>query len=136
MSNNHTFYYSSEQIKSNHMHTHKKAKLMDSSRKHPSLISSTSRPRICLCSPTNHPGSFRCARHRASYPKLGRKMISEQLNHRKKTNLVKEFLMKIIKPSSLDIQRRRNFEPKPTRFFVLNHSNNEMVCSWWICSFF
>ncbi|KVH99063.1 hypothetical protein Ccrd_022696 [Cynara cardunculus var. scolymus] len=100
---------------------------MDSSHKN----SSSSSRRICLCSPTNHPGSFRCSRHRGSSPKLGRKSISEQLNRldSKKTNLVKEFLMKIIKPSSHDLQRRKVFEPKPSRFSVLNHCRNELAVS-------
>ncbi|KAM0018634.1 hypothetical protein Hdeb2414_s0026g00676201 [Helianthus debilis subsp. tardiflorus] len=98
------------------MHTHT-PKVMDPSRK----IASSSR-RTCLCSPTNHPGSFRCARHRTSAPKPGRKSISEQLNmlDSKNTNLIKEFLMKIIKPTSHDVQRRKNFEPKPSRFSVLD----------------
>ncbi|KAI3820588.1 hypothetical protein L1987_08136 [Smallanthus sonchifolius] len=109
-----------------HAHT---PKVMESSRKN-----APSSRRICLCSPTNHPGSFRCARHRASSPKLGRKSISEQLNRldSKKTNLIKEFLMKIIKPTSHDLQRRKNFEPKPSRFSVSNqcsHGGNELIVS-------
>ncbi|KAL8243497.1 hypothetical protein R6Q59_009755 [Mikania micrantha] len=110
---------------------------MDSSRKNASPSPSSPSPssrRICLCSPTNHPGSFRCARHRASSPKLGRKSISEQLNRldSKKTNLINEVLMKIIKPASHDLQRRKNFEPKPSRFSVLNHCSHggtELVVS-------
>ncbi|CAI9283641.1 unnamed protein product [Lactuca saligna] len=101
---------------------------------HINSSSSTSSRRTCLCSPTNHPGSFRCARHRSSSPKVGRKLIAEQLNRLdiKKTNLVKEFLLKIIKPSSHDIQRRKNFEPKPSRFSVLDHCSHggkELVVS-------
>ncbi|KAK1407100.1 hypothetical protein QVD17_38711 [Tagetes erecta] len=104
-----------------------------SSRKYASPSSSltSSSRRSCLCSPTNHPGSFRCARHRASSPKLGRKSISDQLNRldTKKTNLINEFLMKIIKPSSHDVQRRRNFQPKPSRFAALNHCGNQLAVS-------
>ncbi|XWS11742.1 hypothetical protein CRYUN_Cryun37aG0026200 [Craigia yunnanensis] len=46
-----------------------------------------------------------------------------------KTSLIKAFLMRIIKPSNHDLQRRRNFDPKPTRFCPLNSSANGVAVS-------
>ncbi|KAK6284868.1 hypothetical protein QQP08_018374 [Theobroma cacao] len=46
-----------------------------------------------------------------------------------KACLIKAFLMQIIKPSSHDLQRRRNFQRKPTRFCPLNSSANGVAVS-------
>jgi len=91
--------------------------------------------RTCMCSPTNHPGSFRCSKHK----KPPRNVVarpssssSSELNHyfdhtsmemaAKVNNSLKAILLKIIKHrSSHDLHRRKNFQPKPTRFFVMNH---------------
>ncbi|GAV70906.1 hypothetical protein CFOL_v3_14404, partial [Cephalotus follicularis] len=87
--------------------------------------SSSSSSRTCLCSPTTHPGSFRCALHRNSQKVSGKstsvsinvnRLMNSEVMITSKTNVVKAFLMQIIKPSSRDLQRRRNFQPKPTRF--------------------
>ncbi|XP_022777113.1 uncharacterized protein LOC111318518 [Durio zibethinus] len=111
--------------------------------------SSPSSTRACLCSPTKHPGSFRCSLHR-SLGKVSSKSATPHVNRQReeskaammmmmtaspssssssKTSLIKAFLMQIIKPSSHDIQRRRNFHPKPTRFCPLNSSNNGVAVS-------
>lgn len=103
---------------------------------------SSSTARTCLCSPSTHPGSFRCGLHRGGYRKVSatkstaahiNKMDSKNNNEKKmmmlntasKTNLIKAFLMQIIKPASHDLQRRRNFQPnKPTRFCQMNCPQN------------
>ncbi|XVE63619.1 hypothetical protein DITRI_Ditri07aG0034100 [Diplodiscus trichospermus] len=96
--------------------------------------SSNSKPDTltCLCSPTTHPGSFRCSLHR-NYKKppsnRTRAVVRVSSNHRElalvaKANSIKAFLLQIIKPSSHDMQRRRNFQPKPSRFSLLNGSTN------------
>ncbi|KAL1167343.1 hypothetical protein V6Z11_A05G012900 [Gossypium hirsutum] len=73
--------------------------------------SSKSQARTCLCSPTTHPGSFRCSLHRNfNKPPTGRSRAA--------------LLLQIIKPSSHDLQRRRNFQPKPSRFCMLNGNRN------------
>ncbi|OMP01475.1 hypothetical protein COLO4_11841 [Corchorus olitorius] len=47
-----------------------------------------------------------------------------------KTRLIKAFLKQIlIKPSSHNLQRRRNFQPKPSRFCPLNSSVNGVAVS-------
>ncbi|PRQ50530.1 hypothetical protein RchiOBHm_Chr2g0134261 [Rosa chinensis] len=85
--------------------------------------SSSSSFRTCLCSPTSHPGSFRCSFHRASVRKSSRTVPANQpmkikmmTNSSSKADLLKAFLMQIIRPSSQNLQRRRNFRPRPTRF--------------------
>ncbi|OIT08493.1 hypothetical protein A4A49_13909 [Nicotiana attenuata] len=82
--------------------------------------------RICYCSPTNHPGSFRCKLHkngRQSARRLSTSSNYWELAKVAKANSLKAFLLQIIKPSSHDLQRRRNFQPKPSRFSWIN--NNE-----------
>ncbi|KVH93759.1 uncharacterized protein LOC112516842 [Cynara cardunculus var. scolymus] len=77
----------------------------------------------CLCSPTNHPGSFRCSRHRNLHKVPSRRVASRgslELALVAKSNSVKAFMRLMIKPSSHDVQRRRNFQQKPTRFCLLN----------------
>ncbi|KAH6831477.1 hypothetical protein C2S53_009137 [Perilla frutescens var. hirtella] len=92
--------------------------------------SSSSSGRTCLCSPTSHPGSFRCSFHRSSgsptripYPK------PPQMNRSvAKVGMVKALiLIKLIKPSSHDLHRRRNFQPKPTRFCNVHHINSNQL---------
>ncbi|XVF47984.1 hypothetical protein PTKIN_Ptkin03bG0154000 [Pterospermum kingtungense] len=89
-----------------------------------------SQTRTCLCSPTTHPGSFRCSLHRNFNNPAGRKRLVRvspshwELSVLAKANSIKAFLLQIIKPSSHDMQRRRNFQPKPSRFCVLNGNRN------------
>ncbi|KAJ9189964.1 hypothetical protein P3X46_001207 [Hevea brasiliensis] len=111
--------------------------------------SSSSTRRACLCSPTTHPGSFKCSLHRnprgiyaKSTAHMNRMELSssssrtatgESSKSKKivmmpsKANLIKAFLMQIIKPSSHDIQRRRNFKPKLTRFCPFNGNGHNGV---------
>ncbi|GKV45432.1 hypothetical protein SLEP1_g52509 [Rubroshorea leprosula] len=104
----------------------------------PSSSSSSSR-RTCLCAPTTHPGSFRCARHRkvSAKPKVGggnrvhqSKMeaaAAAAVAATSKASLIKAILFQIIKPSSHDLQRRRNFRPKPSRFCLMNSTADGRV---------
>ncbi|EOY31261.1 Serine-rich protein-related [Theobroma cacao] len=86
--------------------------------------------RTCLCSPTTHPGSFRCNLHRNFNKPPGRtRVVRVSPNHWElaviaKANSIKAILLQIIKPSSHDMQRRRNFQPKPSRFCLLNGNRN------------
>ncbi|XVF24719.1 hypothetical protein REPUB_Repub13aG0151500 [Reevesia pubescens] len=110
--------------------------------------SSPSSTRTCLCSPTKHPGSFRCSLHRSlgkvssksvaphhhvnrqrEESKAAMMMTTSSSSSSTKTSLIKAFLMQIIKPSSHDLQRRRNFHPKPTRFCPLNSSTSGVAVS-------
>ncbi|CAL5339509.1 unnamed protein product [Camellia sinensis] len=83
--------------------------------------------RTCMCSPTNHPGSFRCSLHKnfsnqtVSYP-------SNRLNARRSAmtnslvrigtvegDLVKRALSALIRPSSHQQRRRSGFRPRQSR---------------------
>lgn len=98
-----------------------------------SSSSSFSSTRTCLCSPTTHPGSFRCSLHRGSR-KLSAKstVYNSQSKLDCKTHFIKAFLMQIIKPSSHDLRRRRTFQPRPTRFGLMINSNSHdgVAVSW------
>nr|GEV33536.1 hypothetical protein [Tanacetum cinerariifolium] len=92
--------------------------------------------RTCMCSPTSHPGSFRCSLHKkqtntnsnsqtASYP-------SSRLNARRSAmtnslvrigtveggDLVKRALAALIRPSSHQQRRRGSFQARPSRLSV------------------
>ncbi|KAH7860902.1 hypothetical protein Vadar_019346 [Vaccinium darrowii] len=91
----------------------------------------------CMCSPTTHPGSFRCSLHKnvnnhhshhntAPYP-------SNRLNARRSAmtnslvrigtvegDLVKRALAALIRPSSHQQRRRVGFQPRPSRLSVMS----------------
>ncbi|XP_027190673.1 uncharacterized protein [Cicer arietinum] len=94
--------------------------------------------KTCMCSPTNHPGSFRCSLHKNngnnnsadSYP-------SNRLNMRRsamKNSLVriggvegewvKRALTALIRPSSHQQRRRSAFEPRPSRLSVMSKAED------------
>ncbi|EEF31935.1 A-agglutinin anchorage subunit [Ricinus communis] len=103
---------------------------------------SSNKKRTCACSPTNHPGSFRCAFHRAmtarnnsSTPTASYQHSSSRLNFRRSamTNslvriggvegeLVKRALSALIRPSSHQLRRCAAFEPRPSRLSVMSTS--------------
>ncbi|KAM7473005.1 hypothetical protein LguiA_011188 [Lonicera macranthoides] len=93
------------------------------------LPANNNKKRTCMCSPTNHPGSFRCSLHKnfnnnqqtASYP-------SNRLNARRSAmtnslvrigtvegDLVKRALAALIRPSSHQQKRRTSFQQRPSR---------------------
>ncbi|CAA6670942.1 unnamed protein product [Spirodela intermedia] len=68
--------------------------------------------RTCLCAPTTHRGSFRCGLHRG-----WRRAPSRGAAAAPGRGVDEELLMQIvIRPSRQDLCRRKNFQPKPTRF--------------------
>ncbi|KAJ0667362.1 hypothetical protein HanPI659440_Chr17g0676991 [Helianthus annuus] len=92
--------------------------------------------RMCMCSPTSHPGSFRCSLHKninnlhnntASYP-------NNRLNTRRSAmrnslvrigtveggDLVKRALAALIRPSSHQQRRPTVFQPRPSRLSVMS----------------
>ncbi|KAF8033877.1 hypothetical protein BT93_C0218 [Corymbia citriodora subsp. variegata] len=91
--------------------------------------------RTCMCSPTTHPGSFRCSLHKgcgspgasAGYAPPNR------LNARRSAmtnslvriggvegDLVKRALAALIRPSSHQQRRRAAFQPRPSRLSVMS----------------
>ncbi|KAL5774782.1 hypothetical protein ACOSP7_012339 [Xanthoceras sorbifolium] len=92
----------------------------------------------CLCSPTKHPGSFRCSHHRNMQRSYSRSTTTVRFSSSDrswelaviaKAQALKAFLLQIIKPSSHDLQRRRNFQPKPTRFCLMNGNRDGVAVS-------
>nr|KYP33888.1 hypothetical protein KK1_045215 [Cajanus cajan] len=80
-----------------------------------------------MCSPTTHPGSFRCSLHKAPPPSPPQ-YASNRLNARRSAmtnslvrirgvegDLVKRALAALIRPSSHQQRRRGDFRPRPSR---------------------
>ncbi|XP_027192004.1 uncharacterized protein [Cicer arietinum] len=85
--------------------------------------------RTCMCSPSTHPGSFRCSFHKSLGSGAAVTYAPNRLNARRSamTNslvrirgvegeLVKKALASLIRPSSHNQRRRYDFQPRPSRF--------------------
>ncbi|XP_058724880.1 uncharacterized protein LOC131596287 [Vicia villosa] len=89
--------------------------------------------KTCMCSPTTHPGSFRCSLHK----NIGSNSLpSNRLNMRRsamKNSLVriggvegewvKRALTALIRPSSHQQKRRNAFEPRSSRLSVMSKAD-------------
>ncbi|TQD88398.1 hypothetical protein C1H46_026057 [Malus baccata] len=73
--------------------------------------------RTCSCSPTTHPGSFRCSLHRNSHKQV---IICNDPAIVEKSGTIKGCLLLQINPSEHDPRRRRKFQARPTRFLLAN----------------
>ncbi|KAI3454227.1 hypothetical protein Pfo_010890 [Paulownia fortunei] len=96
--------------------------------------------RTCLCSPTTHPGSFRCALHKNSSSRGGNHSIPyspNRLNMRRSAmtnslvrigtvegDLVKRALAALIRPSSHQQRRRAGFQQRPSRLSVMSKAED------------
>ncbi|XP_008228742.1 PREDICTED: putative protein TPRXL [Prunus mume] len=109
----------------------------------------TTSKKTCLCSPTTHPGSFRCALHKNSpsggaahhLNSNGRTSSyhsSIRLNYRRSAmknslvriggvegDLVKRALSALIRPSSHSQKRKVDFQPKPSRLSVMSKASDD-----------
>lgn len=109
--------------------------------RHP-LPSSSNQKKHCTCSPTTHPGSFRCSLHRKTTNRSDGQSYhsSHPLNMRRSamTNslvrigavegeLVKRALAALIRPSSHQLRRRCDFQPKPSRLSVMSKAE-DYIC--------
>ncbi|XP_057434440.1 uncharacterized protein LOC130727352 [Lotus japonicus] len=103
------------------------------------IISRNNRPisaqkKSCMCSPTSHPGSFRCSLHKHTGNNNSNtdSCPSNRLNMRRsamKNSLVriggvegewvKRALTALIRPSSHQQRRRSAYEPRPSRLSVM-----------------
>ncbi|XP_065850387.1 uncharacterized protein [Euphorbia lathyris] len=93
--------------------------------------------RTCMCSPTNHPGSFRCSLHKnCNNNKQSVSSPNTRLNARRSAmtnslvricgvegDLVKRALSALIRPSSHQQKRRASFQPRPSRLSVMSKSD-------------
>ncbi|KAK4762032.1 hypothetical protein SAY87_029916 [Trapa incisa] len=93
--------------------------------------------RTCMCSPTTHPGSFRCSLHKncASPPAARLSYSPNRLNARRSAmtnslvriggvegDLVRRALAALIRPSSHQQRRRVNFQTRPSRLSVMSRA--------------
>ncbi|GJZ05764.1 hypothetical protein Tco_0539557 [Tanacetum coccineum] len=110
----------------------------------PSKISwSHGSKKTCLCSPTTHPGSFRCSLHKNSSSSTsnnsnGGVYHSHRLHARRSAmtnslvrigtvegDLVKRALAALIRPSSHQQRRRSDFRPRPTRLSKMSKAGDD-----------
>ncbi|XP_059299328.1 uncharacterized protein LOC132052016 [Lycium ferocissimum] len=99
--------------------------------------------RTCLCSPTTHPGSFRCSMHKNMKNNTNTNTQSSisyspnRLNARRSAmtnslvricsvegDLVKRALAALIRPSSHHQRRRGDFQPRPSRLSRMCKADN------------
>ncbi|XP_060205236.1 uncharacterized protein LOC132633058 [Lycium barbarum] len=96
--------------------------------------------KTCMCSPTTHPGSFRCSLHKnmsQSHSNSSSYRSSYQLNMRRSAmtnslvrigtvegDLVKRALAALIRPSSHHLRRRDDFQPRPSRLSVMSKAED------------
>ncbi|KAG6391148.1 hypothetical protein SASPL_148899 [Salvia splendens] len=93
--------------------------------------------RTCLCSPTNHPGSFRCALHKNSGGNQPISYSPNRLNMRRSAmtnslvrigtvegDLVKRALAALIRPSSHQQRRRADFRPRRSHLSVMSNADD------------
>ncbi|XP_030473083.2 uncharacterized protein LOC115690757 [Syzygium oleosum] len=95
--------------------------------------------RTCMCSPTTHPGSFRCSLHKGcGSPSAGAGYAPNRLNARRSAmtnslvriggvegDLVRRALSALIRPSSHQQRRRSAFQPRPSRLSVMSKAAAE-----------
>ncbi|XP_047331861.1 uncharacterized protein LOC124935473 [Impatiens glandulifera] len=77
----------------------------------------SSQKQTCLCSPTTHPGSFRCSLH---------KDYSIVRNGSVEGDLVKRTLAILIRPSSHQQRRRGEFKTKPSRLSIMSKADDQV----------
>ncbi|XP_057968299.1 uncharacterized protein LOC131157880 [Malania oleifera] len=96
----------------------------------------TVQKRTCMCSPTTHPGSFRCSLHKNQNTHAS-PFQSNRLNARRSAmtnslvrigtvegDLVKRALAALIRPSSHQQRRRSSFQPRPSRLSVMSKAED------------
>ncbi|KAL5547706.1 hypothetical protein UlMin_002937 [Ulmus minor] len=97
------------------------------------LKKQSTQKRTCLCSPTTHPGSFRCSLHKNSNFGSPAPYAPNRLNARRSAmtnslvriggvegDLVKRALAALIRPSSHQQKRRSDFQPRRSRLSVMS----------------
>ncbi|KAK8967088.1 hypothetical protein KSP40_PGU015060 [Platanthera guangdongensis] len=90
----------------------------------PSPFSASVRGRTCLCSPTTHPGSFRCSLHKGLNARRSAMTNSLVRIATVEGELVKRALSALIRPSSHHQRRRQDFQPRPSRLFIMSKAGD------------
>ncbi|XP_071704097.1 uncharacterized protein [Rutidosis leptorrhynchoides] len=97
-----------------------------------STVRNIAKKKTCMCSPTTHPGSFRCSLHKnmmmtsnsSNRLNVRRSAMMNSLvrygkSDQREGDLVKRALAALIRPSSHHQRRRTAFEPKPSRLSIM-----------------
>ncbi|KAB5551866.1 hypothetical protein DKX38_009177 [Salix brachista] len=139
----HTSQSSSSSVRLNAISPNRSISTVNPSRNHhQQVVKKQSTPkRTCMCSPTTHPGSFRCSLHKgvgfggssssSNYPSN-----NNRLNARRSAmtnslvriggvegDLVRRALASLIRPSSHQQRRRSAFQPRPSRLSVMSRAD-------------
>ncbi|XP_008775758.1 uncharacterized protein LOC120112898 [Phoenix dactylifera] len=105
------------------------------------ITSSVPQRRTCMCSPTTHPGSFRCSLHKGlgqlQHSHSAVSSSSNRLNARRSAmanslvrigtvegEWVKRALTALIRPSSHQQRRRAAFQPRSSRLSVMSKADD------------
>ncbi|ESQ41063.1 hypothetical protein EUTSA_v10014629mg [Eutrema salsugineum] len=96
--------------------------------------------RRCMCSPTTHPGSFRCSLHKnvanphgqgaASYPTNSLNMRRSAMTNSLvriggvEGEWVRRALTTLIRPSSHHLKRRAAYQPRPSRLSIMSKADD------------
>ncbi|KAK7336001.1 hypothetical protein VNO80_28190 [Phaseolus coccineus] len=103
---------------------------------------SESEKRTCMCSPTTHPGSFRCAYHKqlAERQQQTTSLSGRKLNLLRSAmknsvvriggvegEIVRRALTTLIRPSSHHLHRRVAFQPRPTRLSLMSKAQDHSI---------
>ncbi|XP_047332052.1 uncharacterized serine-rich protein C215.13-like [Impatiens glandulifera] len=97
--------------------------------------------KTCMCSPTTHPGSFRCSLHKNTNNRRSRNEATSYHSNRlyarrsAMTNslvrigtvegdLMKRALASLIRPSSHQQRRRADFQPRPSRLSIMSKAED------------
>ncbi|RDX64859.1 hypothetical protein CR513_56534, partial [Mucuna pruriens] len=85
---------------------------------------SSSEKRTCMCSPTTHPGSFRCAYHKQVAASRSSRKVNVVRSAMRiggvEGEVVRRALTTLIRPSSHHLRRRQAFQPRPTRLSLMS----------------
>eukprot|EP00262_Sarcandra_glabra_P002946 TRINITY_DN1336_c0_g3_i1.p1 TRINITY_DN1336_c0_g3~~TRINITY_DN1336_c0_g3_i1.p1 ORF type:complete len:235 (-),score=-6.04 TRINITY_DN1336_c0_g3_i1:223-852(-) len=100
------------------------------------LSSPSTQRKTCMCSPTTHPGSFRCSLHK-NYGYHAVSSPSNRLNARRSAmtnslvrigtvegDWVKRALAALIRPSSHQQKRIAAFQPRPSRLSIMSKADD------------
>ncbi|KAK7281457.1 hypothetical protein RIF29_09474 [Crotalaria pallida] len=91
--------------------------------------------RTCMCSPTTHPGSFRCSLHKnfgSHSAALARRSSLVRIRG-VEGELVKRALAALIRPSSHHQRRRRDFRPRLSRLCAMSKAEEDSFISSSFC---
>ncbi|KAK3221884.1 hypothetical protein Dsin_008909 [Dipteronia sinensis] len=106
---------------------------------HTTTTATTKQKRTCMCSPTTHPGSFRCSLHKNNSSSSSNYSPNNRLDARRSAmknslvriggvegDLVKRALAALIRPSSHQQKRRAGFQQHPSRLSIMSKADDDL----------